>query len=110
MSFSEIKAPIQGDVSISEAEKISLQSESGGRLPLGEPIEEPNTFYARFKLRKAVDIDSVATQPSVFDDPNTLEIYRPPPAYENAHRFDPDARWTWREEKVCRFNSSTRQH
>jgi len=36
----------------------------------------------------------------VFDDPKTLEIYRPPPVYENAHRFDPDARWTWREEKA----------
>ncbi|KAF8755011.1 Major Facilitator Superfamily [Rhizoctonia solani] len=46
-----------------------------------------------------VDLDSTATQPSVFDDSKTLEIYRPPASYENAHRFDPDARWTWREEK-----------
>ncbi|KZT08560.1 MFS general substrate transporter [Laetiporus sulphureus 93-53] len=27
-----------------------------------------------------------------------LELYRPPAAYENAHKFDPNARWTWREE------------
>ena len=46
------------------------------------------------------DLDAVATQTSVFDDPVTLELYRPPPSYENAHRFDPKARWTFREEKV----------
>jgi hypothetical protein len=45
-------------------------------------------------------LDNIATQPSVFDEPKGLEAYRPPANYENAHRFDPAARWTWREELV----------
>jgi hypothetical protein len=50
------------------------------------------------------DLDAVATQPSVFDDPVTLELYRPPPSYENTHRFDSNARWTFREEQVrCKW-------
>ena len=55
----------------------------------------------RFWRRKAKnDLDALATRPSVFDDPVTLELYRPPKSYENAHRFDPNARWTFREERV----------
>ena len=61
---------------------------------------ESKHFWNRVLRRTAQDPDSIATQPSVFDNPDTLELYRPPPTYENAHRFDPEARWTWREEQV----------
>jgi hypothetical protein len=84
--------------------------------PLGVPILNPSSgLWARWK-QPSPDLDSIATQPSVFDEPITLEAYRPPPQvgihtlnylstsclhqYENTHRFDPLARWTWREEKV----------
>ena len=65
---------------------------------LGAPIEEKRGFFLWRRTRR--DPDAIATQPSVFDDPATLEVYRPPPVYESAHRFDPFARWTWREESV----------
>lgn len=69
--------------------------------PLVSQLHEdrPTTSFWR-RLAKH-DLDAIATQPSVFDDPVTLELYRPPQSYENAHRFDPNARWTFREERVC---------
>ncbi|KIK70542.1 hypothetical protein GYMLUDRAFT_32584 [Collybiopsis luxurians FD-317 M1] len=68
--------------------------------PLGESLENIGGGILGRWRKSYVDPDSVATQPSVFDDPISCEIYRPRPQYENTHRFDPDARWSWREEKA----------
>lgn len=57
-------------------------------------------LWNAWSQRRVYDLDAIATQPSVFDDSEKLETYRPPPQYENAHRFDPLARWTYREERV----------
>lgn len=67
---------------------------------LGEPISEDGQ-HRPFWKRKRRDPEDIATQLSVFDDPATLDLYRPPPQYENAHRFDHLFRWTWGEEFVC---------
>ncbi|KAH9904440.1 MFS general substrate transporter [Xylariomycetidae sp. FL2044] len=63
--------------------------------PLGVPKEEKRFWFQR---TKGFDDGAIATQPSVFDDPETAEKYQPHENWENLHRFDPRARWTWAEE------------
>lgn len=79
-----------------DSKEFSPSSSVTNIPPLGVPVEPGWSFFSRSKK----DLDTIATQPSVFDDPKSLETYRPPKEYENAHRFDPNARWTWREEQV----------
>ena len=90
---------ISGD---EKGSKVSVVVKESTIPPLGAPVEDSdgNPFTSIFRRKNKTELDSIATQPSVFDDPVSLESYRPPKEYENAHRFDPLARWTWREENV----------
>lgn len=53
-----------------------------------------------FRKKDHKQLDEIATQPSVYDDPLVAQYFTPTARYENLHRFDPEARWTWREELV----------
>lgn len=80
-----------------DALSVDLKDASSSQIEVLQAPQQRRWFWQR---RRAEDLDAIATQPSVFDDPTTRDLYRPPASYENAHRFDPDARWTRREEIV----------
>ncbi|KZV82079.1 MFS general substrate transporter [Exidia glandulosa HHB12029] len=70
--------------------------------PLAEPRPAPTFTDLLFRRKKLQppDLDAIATLPSVYDDPVIARHYWPRADYENLHRFEPAARWTYREEKA----------
>jgi hypothetical protein len=87
-----------GDSS-SDSESLEKSNIRVEVAPLGEPYKETRRFFWQKKSGTEVSDDSIATQPSVYDNPVLAEKYQPRSDWENLHRFDPSARWTWGEEK-----------
>jgi hypothetical protein len=91
----------------------SLQSLDSSQVAKKETVEvaplrsnvPPPTLSLLWKRKEKVNLNAIATQPSVFDDPETAKHFQPLATYENLHRFDPSERWTWAEEKVRRLHT-----
>ncbi|CAO1633445.1 unnamed protein product [Sympodiomycopsis kandeliae] len=78
-------------------EKRKRQEEAiGGEGPTKNPLLH---LFSKSKGTRQQPED-IATQPSVYDDPAMARFFQPTEKYENLHRFDPDFRWTWGEEKA----------
>ncbi|KAK0103873.1 hypothetical protein ONS96_004982 [Cadophora gregata f. sp. sojae] len=95
-SSSQASSDDLGNVRPSEKTAGVRSNEVSTALPLGVPAQEKRFWFQRNKTN--YDPNAIATQPSVFDDPDTAKEYQPPASWENIHRFDPSARWTWGEE------------
>lgn len=101
----EIDSSNEDEKSI-EAEKTatSTSSLSDRKIPPLSTVKPPQSHFTDLftpskKRLLHADLDSVATQPSVFDDDEYGKHSMPHPQWENLHRFDPLFRWTWRSER-----------
>ncbi|EPQ53585.1 MFS general substrate transporter [Gloeophyllum trabeum ATCC 11539] len=86
------KSPIYSTASIRKS--VSLVSDEKS------VVDDLFRWIDWLRRRKGQDLDAVATKRSVFDDPILCKHYWPKPEYENIHRLDIKARWTYREEQA----------
>ncbi|KAA8651777.1 hypothetical protein EYZ11_003972 [Aspergillus tanneri] len=95
MSLAIARSPIEHSPIDDVEEKAQVRVRESPDA-LGDPDDARHFWFQREK--NSSRSNAIATQPSVYDDPDLAETYQPPSSWENIHRFDPSARWTWKEE------------
>ena len=108
---SEATSPTSSTMSNSwsHPEKVSVIKDSLEERGCSDLVDEEEAVQSISSWAKALfgkqtilppDLDAIATRRSVFDESHLARFYWPRRDYENIHRLDPSARWTYREEKV----------
>lgn len=107
----------KGSGTLTPQEKAPLASRKTPYNVVTGPVTDALYSFLRIRQRKVEDLDEVATQPSVYDTAQA-EFYQPRSDWEvslpfaptgsirltdtclqNIEQFDPDFRWSWREEQ-----------
>ncbi|KAK0524227.1 hypothetical protein OC835_005995 [Tilletia horrida] len=101
---SEKAASVVSSTAKERDEHQGRSSTSSNRDDLVEPENEaaPYRLVDAFRFgssrRRRYDPDSIATVRTAFDDEKLEPHYRPPPEWENTKNYDPNFRWTHREQ------------
>ncbi len=88
----------QEDAKLTDSRAASIVAADPSLATLAPETRRIADFFLPKRYRRLRDLDTVATQPSVFDDPKLAPHYAPPEQWENYKNWDPKLRWTWREE------------
>ncbi|KAG6832751.1 hypothetical protein H0H87_000601 [Tephrocybe sp. NHM501043] len=106
MSSGDDKKRAESDISRSSIDSIDkYTSKADAKAVADDDLQddEPPPFklsdYIFRRNRTQTDPNAIATRRSVYDDQNLAPHYWPKADWENIHRFDPKARWTFKEEK-----------
>ncbi|KAF5524485.1 putative transporter [Colletotrichum aenigma] len=96
-------------IQVADGTRTTRSHDIDTKTPSFEDTTKSVGFWEALTRRNTPrDLDSIATERSVFDDPNLTPFYQPPAEYESVHRFDPQERWTYREEQRVRRKTDIR--